>query len=47
MAPKFRKLEILENIEAGEVFDHQNWLFFFAGANFIASQRRANQLHDS
>ena len=42
MAPKFRKLEIFENIEAGEGFGHQKSRIFFAGANFIASRRRGS-----
>ena len=40
IAPEFRKLEIFENIEAGEGFGHQKSRIFFAGANFIASRRR-------
>ena len=40
MGPKFRKLEIFENIEAGGGFGHQQSRIFFAGANFIASRRR-------
>ena len=43
MAPKFRKLENFENIEAGEGFDHQKSKIFFAGANFIVSRRRGSQ----
>ena len=42
MAPKFRKLEIFENIEAGEGFGHQKSRIFFAGANFIALRRRGS-----
>ena len=36
MAPKFRKLDFFENIEAGEGSDHIKSRIFFAGANFIA-----------
>ena len=42
MAPKFRKLEILENIEAGDGFGRQKSQIFFAGSNFIASWRRGS-----
>ena len=42
MTPKFRKLEIFENIDAGEGSDHKNSRIFFAGANFIASRRRGS-----
>ena len=42
MAPEFRKLEIFENIEAGEGFVHQKSRIFVAGANFIASRRRGS-----
>ena len=42
MAPKFRKLDFFENIEAGEGFGHQKSRIFFAGANFIASRRRGS-----
>ena len=42
MASKFRKLEIFENIEAGEGFGDQKSRIFFAGANFIASRRRGS-----
>ena len=40
MAPKFRKLENFENIEAGDGFGHPKSRIFFAGTNFIASRRR-------
>ena len=36
------KLNIFENIEAGDGFGHQKSQFFFAGANFIASRRRGS-----
>ena len=42
MTPKFRKLEIFENIEAGEGFGHQQSRIFFVGANFIAWRRRGS-----
>ena len=42
MAPKFGKLEIFENIEAGEGLGHQKSRIFFAGANFIALRRRGS-----
>ena len=42
MAPKFRKLEFFENIEAGAGSDHEKSRIFFAGANFIASRRRGS-----
>ena len=42
MAPKFRKFEIFENIEAGEGFGRPKSRNFFAGANFIASRRRGS-----
>ena len=42
MAPKFRKLDIFENIEAGEWFGYNKSRIFFAGANFIASRRRGS-----
>ena len=43
MRPKSRKLEIFENIDAGEGFGHENRPNFFAGANFIVSRRRGSQ----
>ncbi len=43
MTPKFWKLEIFENIDAGEGFGHENRPNFFAGVNFIASRRRGSQ----
>ena len=36
MAPKFQKLEIFENIEAGDGSDYAKSRILFAGANFIA-----------
>ena len=39
--------EISWKTQAGGRFGHQIQWNFFAGANFIASRRRANQLHDS
>ena len=42
MTPKFRKLDIFSNIQAGDGFGHQTSRFFFAGANFIASRRRGS-----
>ena len=42
MTPKFRKLEIFENIEAGGGFGHEHSWIFFAGANFIALRRRGS-----
>ena len=43
MTPKSGKLEIFENIDAGEGFGHENRPNFFAGANFIVSRRRGSQ----
>ena len=43
MTPTSRKLEIFENIDAGEGFGHTNRPNFFAGANFIVSRRRGLQ----
>ena len=43
MRPKSRKLEIFENIDAGEGLGHENRPNFFAGANFIASRRCGSQ----
>ena len=44
MAPKFRKLDFFENIQADERFGHPNSRIFFVGANFIASRRRGSYL---
>ena len=43
MESESRELEIWENTDAGEVFDHQNRSNFFAVANFIVSRRRGSQ----
>ena len=38
----FENVQIFENIEAGEGFGHPKSQISFAGANFIASRRRAS-----
>ena len=43
MTPKSGKLQIFENIDAGEGVGQENRPNFFAGANFIASRRRGFQ----